>query len=108
VQEAFEISIVGILIVFLVLALTATVVAVIGAFDRRWREREAAEVEASLQAEPNIDVTTLVLISTAVATYLEGRFRIRSVRRVTVPQRSATWSAQGRSVLMGSHVVPRK
>lgn len=107
-SEALEISLVGIAIVFVVLAMTAGVVALMGRLDRRWQQREAEEAEAALVSEPTIDATTLVLISAAVATYLQGRYRIRSVRRVAVPQRSHGWSAQGRAVLMGSHVVPRK
>lgn len=107
-REALEISLVGIFIVFVVLAVTAGMVAAIRRLDRRWQEREAREDAEALAAEPTIDTTTLILISAAVATFVEGRHRIRAVRRVGVPQRSQSWSAQGRAVLMGSHVVPRK
>lgn len=100
----YVITIVGLLIVFLVLSLIAGAVALIGRLDDQWQHREEKEKEEALVAPPTIDHTTLVLISTAVATVGLGRTRIRSVRRLA-PEQSAIWSAQGRAVLIGSHAV---
>ena len=107
--EMGSLAIVGILIVFGVLALIATVVAILKRLDDRWQDHEARQLAAAGDKEPTIDNTTLVLISAAAATAVGGRFRVRRIRRLLSPRQKRTpWSAQGRAVLQGSHVVRRK
>ncbi len=97
---------VGITIVFAVLALIATVISVLRNFDDRWEQKERQAEIDRLNEEPSIDATTLVLISAAVATAVEGRHYIKSVRRVAPKGiRRGTWALQGRAVLHGSHTV---
>jgi len=100
---------VGILIVFGVLALIASVVAVLKRLDDRWQDHEARQSEAAVDKEPTIDNTTLILIAAAAATAVGGRFRVRRIRRLLSPRQKRTpWSAHGRLVLQGSHTVRRK
>ena len=107
--EMGSLTIVGILIVFGVLALIATVVTVLKRLDDRWQAHEARQLEAAGQKEPTIDNTTLVLIAAAAATAVGGRFRVRRIRRLLSPKQKRTpWSAHGRLVLQGSHTVRRK
>jgi len=107
--EMGSLAIVGIMIVFGVLALIATVVAILKRLDDRWLDHEARLRAAAGQKEPTIDNTTLVLIAAAAATAVGGRFRVRRIRRLLSPRLKRTpWSAQGRVVLQGSHSVKRK
>jgi ABC-type antimicrobial peptide transport system permease subunit len=102
-------AIIGILIVFGCLALIVGCISLIRRLDRRWQARESAETESALNKSPSIDTTTLILISAAVATMLQGRFYIRKVRRL-LPRDAmrGPWSMQGRAILHGSHVVSKK
>jgi len=107
--EMGTLAIVGILIVFGVLALIASVVALLKRLDNRWQDHEARQSAAALDKEPTIDNTTLVLIAAAAATAVGGRFRVRRIRRLLSPKQKRTpWSAHGRLVLQGSHTVRRK
>jgi Na+-transporting methylmalonyl-CoA/oxaloacetate decarboxylase gamma subunit len=104
-----SLTIVGILIVFGVLALIATVVAVLKRLDDRWQDHEARQKAAALDKEQTIDETTLVLISAAAAVAVGGRFRVRRIRRLLSPRQKRTpWSAQGRLILLGSHAPKQK
>lgn len=104
--DAITLAAVGFGIVFGVLALTATLVWIVGRFDARWQRREQVAEQQRVDREPTIDATTAVLIAAAVSTYLGGRARVRSVRRL-IPTEGGTsaWSAQGRSTLLGSHAI---
>jgi len=105
---ALTLTAVGILIVFLVQALISIIVALIRGLDERWREREREQAERALVRDPTIDRTTLVLICAAVSTVLQGRHRIRAVRRLLpADSQKSPWSVQGRAVLQGSHVLTR-
>ena len=107
--EMGSLTVVGILIVFGVLALIASVVAVLKRLDDRWQDHEARQRDAAGDKEPTIDDTTLVLISAAAAVAVGGRFRVRRIRRLLSPRQKRTpWSAQGRLILQGSHAVKRK
>jgi len=107
--EMGSLAIAGVLIVFGVLALIALAVALLKKLDGRWQDHERRLDEAALARTPTIDNTTLVLISTAVATVVQGRFRVRRIHRILSPKRKRTpWSAQGRLILQGSHTVRRK
>lgn len=97
-------TVVGLAIVFAVLATIAGIVWVLGRVDQHWQERESAAVEAAYEKPQTIDDTTLVLICATVATMVTGRSRIRSVKRLLpLDLPASSWSAQGRAVLMGSH-----
>ena len=102
-------SVIGILIVFMVLAVIALAVGLIKRLDLGWQDKEKKREEAAVHKDPTIDTTTLVLIAAAVATMLKGRHHIRSIRRLLPSDapRSA-WSMQGRAILHGSHVVSKK
>lgn len=103
-------TITGWVIVFGALALIAVVVAMIRKVDNHWQKREAKEEAAAVEKEPTIDNLTLVLITAACATMIQGRYHIRHVRRL-LPSDMASrspWSLQGRAILHGSHVVSRK
>lgn len=104
-----NLTLVGLAIVFAVLSAIAGVVSLIGRLDDRWQARERQVEESRLDRPPTIDATTAVIIAAAVATYLTGRHRIRSVRRL-LPATATTspWSASGRAVLQGSHVITRR
>ncbi len=107
--EMGSLAIAGVLIVFGVLALISLVVALLKKLDGRWQDHERRVEEAALTREPTIDNTTLVLISAAAATVVQGRFRVRRIHRLLSPKRKRTpWSAQGRLILQGSHTVRRK
>jgi Na+-transporting methylmalonyl-CoA/oxaloacetate decarboxylase gamma subunit len=102
-------SLIGLLIVFSVLALIALFVFTIRRVDDRWQEREQAQREAALAKEQNIDSITLVLIAAAVATVVQGRFHIRRVRRLLPRDAfSGPWSVHGRAILHGSHVISKR
>ena len=102
-------SLSGLLIVFVVLGLIVLVVTGMKRLDERWQAQERAREQQALERPPGIDALTLVLISTAVATLLEGRARIRSVRRLMRSDAPASmWSQHGRAALQGSHTVSRK
>jgi Na+-transporting methylmalonyl-CoA/oxaloacetate decarboxylase gamma subunit len=106
---ALSLTGIGLGIVFLVLAVIAVIVSLVRRADERWQERERERDVARLERDPTIDHTTAVVLAAAVATYLTGRYRIRSVRRL-LPADAPTspWSVQGRSVLQGSHVITKK
>jgi Na+-transporting methylmalonyl-CoA/oxaloacetate decarboxylase gamma subunit len=107
--EMGSLAIAGVLIVFGVLALISLVVALLKKLDGRWQDHERRVDETAVTREPTIDNTTLVLISAAVATVVQGRFRVRRIHRLLSPKRKRTpWSAQGRLILQGSHTVRRK
>ncbi len=62
-------------------------------------------VQTNSQEEQNIDNTTLVLISAAVAAYTHNKARVRRVR--VLPARAkqgGNWAMQARSALQSSHI----
>lgn len=101
-----ELTLVGMGIVYFALVLIVAAISGMKRLDERWRAAEQAGDEAAFGKSPNVDYTTLVLISAAVATMLVGRARIRSVRRLAPADfASSPWSVTGRAVLQGSHVI---
>ncbi len=101
-------SVIGILIVFVALAIIVMVISLVRRLDAKWEDREAAQKKAAGEKEQNIDSLTLVLITAAVATMLQGRYFIRSVKKLLpVDAMSGPWSSQGRAILHGSHVHRR-
>ncbi|MBN1879498.1 OadG family protein [bacterium] len=105
--QGLQLSLAGILIVYIILAFISLMVALIGYLDGDWKRREKRQKLESLEKPPTIDDLTLVLISAAVATMLKGRYRIRSVTRVKPGSGGSAWSLQGRSTLLGSHVISK-
>lgn len=105
--EVVFLSLSGMMIVFTILAFIALIVSLIGYFDRDWKTREHRQKEQALENPQTIDDLTLVLISAAVATIIKGRHRIRSITRVRPGAGGSVWSIQGRSTLLGSHVLPK-
>lgn len=104
-----NLSIAGVIVVFMVLAMIAMIVSVVRLLDPDWKKRETRQAAEALEKPQTIDDLTLVLISAAVATMIKGRYRIRSVKRVLPPSGgSSAWSLHGRSVLLGSHVVSKR
>lgn len=108
-NEMGALAVTGLVVVFGVLALIATVVTLFKRLDDRWKDHEARLAASATGKEPTIDATTLVLISAAVATVVAGRFRVRRIRRLLpIRTKRTPWSAQGRLILQGSHVIERK
>ena len=104
--EMGKLTLVGILIVFGVLALIAGVVALLKRLDDRWQVHESRQAAEAVTRDPTIDDTTLLLLSAAAAVAAGGRFRVRRIRRLLSPRQKRTpWSAQGRLILQGSHGV---
>jgi len=106
---SLKFAVIGIAIVFVSLALIALAISLIRRLDDRWQKSEEKSKQDATSKPQNIDTTTLVLISAAVATMFQGRYHIRSVRRL-MPHGGvkSPWSVQGRAILHGSHVVPKK
>ena len=108
-RESLPLVLGGLVIVFAVLALIALVIAGIRQLDERWRYQEKARDAARFDRAPTVDERTLVLIVAAAATVLAGRFRIRRIRRLLPPDAPRSpWSAQGRTLVQGSHVIDRR
>ena len=100
---ALNLTFAGLVVVFASLTLISLAIAFMRYLDEKAKPPKAPVVENSVK-DQNIDNLTLVLISAACATMIQGRFRIKTVRRlVTRDSAHAGWSAQGRSVLLGSH-----
>lgn len=105
-----DLTVAGVVIVFAVLVIVAAMVAALRRLDDRWRAEEARSEERATTKPPTIDATTTAILAAAVATFLSGRHRIRSIRRIHSARdrlTASTWSLQGRAVLMGSHVITR-
>ena len=104
-----NLTVIGIAVVFVVLAIIAGVIALVRRLDDRWEEREKASEAAAMAEDQNIDTTTLLILIAAAATMVQGRFYIKKVRRL-LPRTAVRgpWSVQGRAVLLGSHTVPKK
>lgn len=101
-----ELTLIGMGIVFFALMLIVLAITIMRRLDERWRASEKAGEEAAFGKAPNVDYTTLVLLSAAVATMFVGRSRIRSIRRLAPADfESSPWSVTGRAVLQGSHVI---
>jgi Na+-transporting methylmalonyl-CoA/oxaloacetate decarboxylase gamma subunit len=107
-SEMGTLTVVGVSIVFSVLALIALVVTLFKRLDDHWQKQEAAAEAGALEKDPTIDNTTLLLISAAVATVVGGRFRVKKIHRLLSPKTKRTpWSNRGRLVLQGSHTIRR-
>ena len=108
-SEMGALALAGIMIVFGVLAVMALVVTVFKRLDDHWQEQERVAEAKALSKAPTIDTVTLLLISTAAATVVAGRFRVRRIRRLrSLRTKRTPWSAQGRLTLQGSHTVRRQ
>jgi len=103
-----DLSVLGLIIVFAVLALIAIVVRVMRLVDDRWQAGEAEDHVHATERTPTIDETTLVIITATVATLFQGRGRIRRIWRHDPSETPhGAWSLQGRATLQGSHAIQR-
>ena len=108
--EGLTIAAVGLVSVFVVLTAITLIVGRMRWLDGVLEARAAQRALVSSPEPPkqNIDDITLVLISAAVATVLQGRYHIRAIRRLPRQPGKGSWSQQGRAELQGSHVIARK
>ena len=107
-SEMGALTLVGVAIVFSVLTIIALVVAFFKRLDDHWQKQEELVDAKALEKEQTIDMTTLMLISAAVATVVGGRFRVRKIHRLLSPKTKRTpWSSRGRLTLQGSHTIRR-
>jgi Na+-transporting methylmalonyl-CoA/oxaloacetate decarboxylase gamma subunit len=107
-QQVIDLTIIGLVIVFGVLTIISFAIFMVRKIDDKWQAHEEKNRHLALGKTQNIDDTTLILISAAVATYVGGRFIIHKVRVLPRNVRRTPWSSQGRAVLLGSHTVIRK
>ncbi|MGB3975543.1 MAG: OadG family protein [bacterium] len=103
-----NLTIIGTIIVFIVLAFIAVVINIISYFDRDWQNREKKQLTEALTKPSSIDDISLALITAAVATVLQGQYRIKRITRLRPSSQTSVWSIQGRSVLLGSHIITKK
>lgn len=103
---------ISIAIVFSALSIIAVTIFYASKLEKYFAEkakRAEAVGEAKVKQESNIDNTTLVLISAAVATMIQGRFHIKRVRRLMPGNHiNSPWAVQGLAILHGSHVIRKK
>ena len=104
INGGLALALAGMLVVFSVLTLISGLVALFGYLDKKFEAKPTA-AEAPEQT-PEIDNLTLVLISAAVGTLLQGRHRIRRIHRIESNQ--GAWQQSGRAILHASHVISRK
>ncbi|GAB4427326.1 MAG: hypothetical protein Kow0031_07330 [Anaerolineae bacterium] len=107
-----QLSIIGILVVFVALTLVAVVVSNLKYADRFFSARPGHHHQPAAQAAPAAGETAtptdaippevIVAIAAAVAEALGEGTRIRHIRR---RQAGTTWQMQGRATIMGSHQV---
>ena len=108
-MQNIPLALVGLLIVFAVQLIIAAAISMIRQLDEKWRYQEKRDNAEALDREPTVDATTVVLVAAAAATVIRGRHRIRSIRRLMPSDhRRSPWTAQGRAVLQGSHVIDRR
>ncbi len=106
---ALNLTLVGIAIVFAVLAMLALIITLVRRSDEGWKLQEKQREVEALEKRPNLDATTALLIAAAVATIVGGRHRVRSIRRLMpLGTKASPWSSQGRAELLGSHSITRK
>ena len=109
--SAITFSLMGLGIVFTVLATIAGLLFLLQRLDQRWSQQEQQSQRqrndmSNPNREPTIDTTTLVLISASVAMVLQGRYAIKRIRRLpSTDARRGAWAVQGRAVQHGSHTV---
>lgn len=107
-NQAGLITIVGIFITFTALFILVIIVNFLKWLDHKWEEREHHEEKEAYSKHQNVDDTTLVLISAAIATYFKGRAVIKRVRVLpNSARRGGTWATQARTVLQSSHVTKK-
>lgn len=105
---SLKLTVAGMGIVFIALAVIAMVVWLMRKIDSHWEDRESRQDLEAFDKPQTIDETTLILISAAVATFLTGRHRIKGIRMIQSDSKTSPWSMQGRLVLSGSHVIQTK
>ena len=101
-EDAIDIAFVAVIAAFLALGAIALLVTLIGYLDHRSQANAPAPHTAPTPS-PTIDDLTVVLVASAVATILEGRGRIRRIRRTN--HATGEWAMAGRVTVQGSHIV---
>ncbi len=110
--DSFAYSVIGFSIVFGVLLCLVLGVKLMNWGDNKLvagKLKRVENMEVKENTKPQtVDNTTLVLLSSAVAAYFNGRARITKVR--VLPDKALkhnAWTMQGRTALQGSHVIKK-
>jgi len=106
---SFRFSAIGIIIVFSALSIIAATIYYASKLEKYFANRNSSAKSTDTSQSPpesTIDNTTLVLISAAVATMIQGRFHVKRVRRLMPGNHiNSSWAVQGLAILHGSHVI---
>ena len=114
IREGLLVTAIGVGVVFAVLAIMIIFINLFKALEPMLdkislifakKDSKGEVVQLNSQEEQNIDNTTLVLISAAVAAYTHNKARVRRVR--VLPARAkqgGNWAMQARSALQSSHI----
>ena len=103
----FTLALIGLVTVFLVLSTIAIVISLFRHLDEALEKRKAEPLPSTPPKAPGIDALTLVIISSAVATVVEGEYAIKRIQRVPSIKDAQTWSRRGRAELQSSHVIAK-
>ncbi|MFH2035447.1 MAG: hypothetical protein ABIJ45_03515 [Candidatus Zixiibacteriota bacterium] len=102
-------SIIGTIIVFTALTIIALTIYYVSKAEKYFADKAEVLEDFPADQKSNIDNTTLVLISAAVATMLQGRYYIKRVRRLLPGNHiNSPWASQGLAILHGSHVIKKQ
>lgn len=109
-----QITIIGLIVVFISLALIAVIIGVVLGRVDEWfvqlkrSQSKAKEAEAPLVELPadQLSPELLAVISAAVTVAIDKKIRIKMIRYRRVPAQP-TWSVQGRATIMASHTPKR-
>lgn len=109
---SFRFAGIAIILVFSALAIISTAIYYASKLDKYFSGRKKTSEQDEGQAAgqtSNIDNLTLVLISAAAATMIQGRFHIKKVRRLMPGDHvNSPWATRGLAILHGSHVIEKK
>ncbi|MDE7169347.1 MAG: OadG family protein [Mucispirillum sp.] len=102
--EGLKVTAIGVGVVFAVLLIIIVFINIIKKLDYMWEHREHEEKLEKLDKQQNIDDTTLILISAAVAAYTHNQGNIRRIRVLpSKAKQGGSWAMQARSALQSSH-----
>ncbi len=104
--EGLLVTATGVGVVFAVLVIMIIFINLFKALEPMFakKDNKGEVVLPNSQEEQNIDNTTLVLISAAVAAYTHNKARVRRVRVLpSKAKQGGNWAMQARSALQSSH-----
>lgn len=101
---ALKISAVGLSVVFIGLILISWLVGLLRFLDRPKVLSSSSKPITTTESASQLSPKLVAVISAAVAVSIDKRFQIKRIRYRTGPQQM-TWSKQGISTIMGSHVT---